>query len=306
METTIARTVQFTGAGLHTGRLVRLTVAPAPLRHGIVFHRSDLTGAAAILPARWDLVDGTPLCTRLVNAAGTTVSTIEHLMAALAGLGIVNARIDLDGPEVPILDGSAAPFVRKLVLAGVVPQAAECRLLKMRKSVEVRHGAASARLDPADGFEMDFRIDFTEAAIGHQALSLNMRNGAFVRELCDSRTFCRQSDVDAMRAQGLALGGSYDNAVVFDADTVLSPGGLRRPDEPVRHKMLDALGDLALAGAPILGRYTGVRAGHALTNRLLRAVFADPATHEWVTCDAAMARALPGTGVRPLDLALSA
>jgi UDP-3-O-[3-hydroxymyristoyl] N-acetylglucosamine deacetylase len=306
METTIAKTVQFTGAGLHTGRLVRLSVVPAPAGHGIVFMRTDLAGDAAVLPARWDLVDGTPLCTRLVNDAGTMVSTIEHLMAALAGLGIANARVELDGPEVPILDGSAAPFVRKLVMAGIVPQAADCRMLKIRKSVEVRHGDASARLDPADGFLLDFHIDFDEAAIGNQSLSLNMRNGTFVRELCDSRTFCRQSDVDAMRAKGLALGGTYHNAVVFDAETVLSPGGLRHPDEPVRHKMLDALGDLALAGGPILGRYTGVRAGHALTNRLLRAVFSDPENYEWVVCDAAMARALPGMGVRPIDLALSA
>ncbi|MGS4945995.1 UDP-3-O-acyl-N-acetylglucosamine deacetylase [Meridianimarinicoccus sp. RP-17] len=306
METTIAKTVQFTGAGLHTGRLVRMSVVPAPVGHGIVFHRTDLAGEAAVLPARWDLVDGTPLCTRLVNDAGTMVSTIEHLMAALAGLGITNARIELDGPEVPILDGSAAPFVRKLVMAGVMPQSADCRMLKIKKTVEVRHGDAVARLEPADGFFIDFHIDFAEAAIGHQSLSLNMRNGTFVRELCDSRTFCRQSDVDAMRAKGLALGGTYHNAVVFDADTVLSPGGLRHTDEPVRHKMLDALGDLALAGGPILGRYTGIRAGHALTNRLLRAVFADPANFEWVTCDTAMARALPGMGVRPMDLALSA
>lgn len=306
METTIAKAVQFTGAGLHTGRLVRMTIAPAPVGHGIVFHRSDLTGHGSVLPARWDLVDGSPLCTRLVNDAGTTVSTIEHLMAALAGLGIVNARIDLDGPEVPILDGSAAPFVRRLVMAGIVPQSADCRLLKIKRPVEVRHGDATARLDPADGFLLDFHIDFAEAAIGNQSLSLNMRNGTFVRELCDSRTFCRQSDVDAMRAKGLALGGTYHNAVVFDDNTVLSPGGLRHADEPVRHKMLDALGDLALAGGPILGRYTGIRAGHALTNRLLRAVFADPANYEWVTCDAAMARALPGMGVRPMDLALSA
>jgi len=306
MQSTIAKTVQFTGAGLHTGRLVRMSVAPAPAGHGIVFHRTDLTGDAAIVPAVWNLVDGTPLCTRLVNDAGTLVSTIEHLMAALAGLGIVNARIDLDGPEVPILDGSAAPFVRKLVMSGVVPQAADCRLLKIRKIVEVQQGDAMARLEPADGFFLDFRIDFAEAAIGSQALSLNMRNGTFVRELCDSRTFCRQSDVDAMRAKGLALGGTYHNAVVFGADTVLSPGGLRHADEPVRHKMLDALGDLALAGGPILGRYVGVRAGHALTNRLLRAVFADPASHEWITCDPAMARVLPGMGVRPMDLALSA
>jgi UDP-3-O-[3-hydroxymyristoyl] N-acetylglucosamine deacetylase len=306
MQSTVSKTVYFSGAGLHTGRLVRLAVHPADANHGIVFHRTDLSGAHAILPARWDLVDQTPLCTRLLNGAGVTVSTIEHLMASLAGLGVSNARIDIDGPEVPILDGSAAPFVRKLVAAGVVAQGVEARILKVLKPVEVVVGDASARLDPADGFHIDFDITFTDAAIGHQHLSLNMRNGAFVRVLCDSRTFCRQADVDEMRARGLALGGTHFNAVVFDGGAVLSPGGLRHANEPVRHKMLDALGDLSLAGGPILGRYTGVRAGHAMTNKLLRKLFADPTAYSWVDCDAHTASSLPGVGVRQADLALSA
>jgi UDP-3-O-[3-hydroxymyristoyl] N-acetylglucosamine deacetylase len=306
MQSTIANTVQVSGAGLHTGRLVRMTIRPAPVEHGIVFHRTDLAGAQAILPARWDFVEQSPLCTLLVNGLGGSVSTIEHLMAAFAGLGISNAVVELNGPEVPILDGSAAPFVRKLLAAGVAQQSDECRMLRILEPVEVRSGDAVARLDPADGFFIDFEIDFEDAAIGQQSMSLNMRNGAFVRALCDSRTFCRQSDVDEMRANGLALGGTPYNAVVFDGENVLSPGGLRHADEPVRHKMLDALGDLSLAGGPILGRYTGVRAGHAMTNRLLRAVFADPSAFEWVECDASIASSLPGVGVRPSDLALSA
>lgn len=306
MQSTIAKTVQFSGAGLHTGRLVRLSVMPADVDHGIVFHRTDLSGDAAVLAARWDLVEQTPLCTRLINDEGGSVSTIEHLMAALAGLGISNALITIDGPEVPILDGSAAPFVRKLVLAGVESQDSESRILKILKPVEVRVGDSVARLDPSDGFHIEFDIDFEDAAIGRQSRTLNMRNGAFVRTLCDSRTFCRQSDVDAMRANGLALGGTHHNAVVFDGGKVLSPGGLRHEDEPVRHKMLDALGDLSLAGGPILGRYTGVRAGHAMTNKLLRAVFADSTAYEWVDCDPATAMSLPGVGVRPADLAMSA
>lgn len=303
MQTTVARHVQFAGTGLHSGRPVRVDVRPAPVDHGIVFRRTDIRGQAALIPARWDLADQSPLCTRLVNDSGTSVSTIEHLMAALTGLGIRNALIDINGPEVPILDGSAAPFVRKLVRAGIHEQAGKLYLLKVLKPVEVRNGDAVARLEPSDGFHIDFEIDFDVAAIGHQRRTLNMKNGAFVTKLCDSRTFCRQADVDAMRAKGLALGGTHENAVVFDGDAVLSPGGLRHDDEPVRHKMLDALGDLGLAGMPILGRYRGVRAGHALTNRLLRELFSRPDAYVIVECKPSMLQSLPGAGVRESDLA---
>jgi UDP-3-O-[3-hydroxymyristoyl] N-acetylglucosamine deacetylase len=306
MQTTLRTTVGFQGTGLHSGRPVRLAVHPAPVDHGIVFRRTDFAGAKALLPARWDLVEISPLCTRLVNAAGVSVSTIEHLMAALAGLGVTNALIDIDGSEVPILDGSAAPFVRAILARGLIGQDAPARAIRVLKPVEVRDGDAVARLLPGPHMVIDFEIDFADAAIGRQNRSLNMRNGAFVRTLCDSRTFCRKSDVDAMHAKGLALGGTYDNAVVFDGVSVLSPGGLRHSDEPVRHKMLDALGDLALAGAPILGRYQGVRAGHAMTNLLLRALFADPDAWEMVDCDPLTAHALPGAGVTTSDLALCA
>ncbi|MEV8467713.1 UDP-3-O-acyl-N-acetylglucosamine deacetylase [Fluviibacterium sp. DFM31] len=306
MQMTVAKDMHFKGTGLHSGRPVHMIVHPAPRNHGIVFRRSDLTGEAAVLEARWDRAEQTPLCTRLVNDRGTSLSTIEHLMAAFAGLGITNALVEVNAPEVPILDGSAAPFVRKMLAAGLVRQAGPLHVIRILKPVTVTRGDAMATLTPSHGFHIDFRIDYDDAAIGHQSRSLNMRNGAFVRNLCDSRTFCRQSDVDAMRAAGLALGGTTENAVVFDGDEVLSPGGLRHLDEPVRHKMLDALGDLALAGMPIQGRYTGVRAGHSLTNALLRAVFADPEAFEIIECDAEMAQSLPGVGVQASDLALCA
>jgi len=306
MQWTLGTSVQFQGIGLHTARPVRMEVAPAPRDHGVVFRRSDIRGRDALVPARWDLVDQTPLCTRLINDAGTEVSTVEHLMAALAGLGLTNVLISINGPEVPILDGSAAPFVRKLVAAGLVWQGGERSLLRILQPVEVTREGAAARLEPANRFEIDFEIDFAEPAIGRQRRVLDMRNGAFVRSLCDSRTFCRSADVEIMRSNGLAGGGTFDNAIVFEGDTILTPGGLRHADEPVRHKMLDALGDLSLAGMPILGRYVGWRSGHAMTNRLLRKLFDTPSAFEIVSCDAQMAASLPGAGVRLADLAACA
>ncbi len=302
MQNTLKSPVTITGVGLHSGLPVQVTVQPAPAGHGIVFRRSDPVGGARDVPAIWSAVVPSRLCTMIANDSGTVVSTIEHLMAALAGTGIHNALILIDGPEVPILDGSAAPFVAAFLAAGIRRQAAPLAAIRVLKPVEVREGAAWARLEPAPMLEIDFRIDFAEAAIGRQERRLKMANGAFVRELCDSRTFCRQSDVEAMRARGQALGGTLENAVVFDGDRVLSPGGLRHVDEPVRHKMLDALGDLALAGAPLLARYTGERAGHALTNRLLRALFADPNAWRREMCGADCRALLPGTGVRRSDL----
>ncbi|MDO7632127.1 MAG: UDP-3-O-acyl-N-acetylglucosamine deacetylase, partial [Loktanella sp.] len=205
-------------------------------------------------------------------------------------------------PEVPIMDGSSAAFVRGIVEAGLTLHAAPLYAIEILREVEVVDGPAMARLSPATSLQIEFNIDFADAAIGHQEKTLNMANGTFVRELCDSRTFCRSSDVDAMRANGLALGGTLENAVVVDGDQVLSPGGLRHADEAVRHKMLDALGDLYTAGAPIMGRYTGQRAGHAMTNRLLKALFADPTAWRFTRCDAKIAARLPGVGVSKADL----
>ncbi len=278
-----------------------LVLRPAPANNGIVFRRVDIAGDNA-LTAVWDNVAVSPLNTRLTNSAGVTVSTIEHLMAALAGTGVHNVIVDIDGPEVPIMDGSAAAFVRGIVGAGLTRLSAPLYAIEILSNVIVEDGPAMAMLSPATSLQIDFDIDFTDAAIGRQAKTLNMANGAFVRELCDSRTFCRSSDVDAMRANGLALGGTLENAVVVDGDQVLSPGGLRHSDEAVRHKMLDALGDLYTAGAPILGRYTGVRAGHAMTNRLLQALFAQPDAWRMTRCDAKIAARLPGVGVSKADL----
>ncbi len=302
MQNTLETAVTFYGFGLHSGANVRMVINPAPTDHGIWFRRTDVTDADALIPARWDAVVPSRLCTLIANADGTSVSTIEHVMAALAGLAIYNARIDIDGPEVPILDGSAVPFVAALLAGGIQPQEAPVRAIRVLKTVEVRDGEALARLEPAEMLEIDFRIEFSDRAIGRQSHRLNMANGAFVRELSDSRTFCRQSDVDAMRAKGLALGGTLHNAVVFDGDKILSPGGLRYRDEPVRHKMLDALGDLSLAGAPLLARYTGIKAGHALTNRLLRTLFATPGAFDYDDCDPLAGGKLPGVGVHHGDL----
>ncbi len=302
VQNTLKSAAVFTGLGLHSGEPVRMVVRPAAAETGIWFRRTDLSAGDVMIPARWDAVVPSKLCTLVANPSGVSVSTIEHIMAALAGCAIHNAIIDIAGPEVPILDGSSVSFVDRFLQVGLVAQTAPVRAIRVLKTVEVREGEAVARLEPSDMLEIDFQIDFTEAAIGRQEKTLNMANGAFVRELCDSRTFCLQSDVDRMRANGLALGGTLENAVVFEDGRVLSPGGLRHSDEPVRHKMLDALGDLSLAGGPILGRYTGVRAGHALTNRLLRALFAQPEAWAYVDCSTQTGCKLPGMGVHRGDL----
>lgn len=297
VQTTMRSAVSFEGVGLHSGKPACLTLRPASAEHGIWFKRTDISLGDTLIPARWDVVEQSPLCTRIINKAGVSVSTIEHVMAALAGCGIHNALVEIDGPEVPILDGSSQPFVSGILARGVREQYAPIRALEILKPVEVRTPNGWARLDPADRLVIDFHIDFADEAIGEQEMALDMANGAFVRELCDSRTFCRKADVDMMHANGLALGGTLENAVVVDGADVLSPGGFRHADEAVRHKMLDALGDLALAGAPILGRYTGFRAGHAMTNTLLHALFATPGAFRMTVCDPETAARLPGSGV---------
>lgn len=297
MQHTLKSPLRFSGVGLHSGQPVQMVIRPAAVEHGIWFRRSDIRFGDAMIPARWDSVNQSPLCTLLENASGVTVSTVEHVMAALAGCGVHNALIELDGPEVPILDGSAAVFVRAIMSRGLRRQAAPVRAIRVLETVEARRGDAWARLAPSDRLSIDFTIKFDDSAIGTQSKALTMSNGTFVRELCDSRTFCRKADVDAMHAKGLALGGTLENAVVVDGDRILSPGGLRHRDEAVRHKMLDAVGDLYLAGAPLIGAYTGHRAGHALTNDLLRALFARPSAYEMVVCDPAMTARLPGVDV---------
>ncbi len=303
MQTTLRKPISLVGTGLHSGRPVRMRLLPRPADHGIWFCRTDVTDRDNLIQAAFDSVVDTTLCTRIGNEAGVTVSTIEHLMAAFAGCGLRNVMVEIDGPEVPILDGSARGFVRKIMQAGLRELDAPMRALKIVRPIMVSEGGVAAALLPAGGFEIDFEIDFEDAAIGHQHKALDMANGSFVRELADCRTFCRREDVEAMQAAGLALGGTLENAVVVSGTEVLNPGGFRRADECVRHKMLDALGDLALAGFPIIGRYVGSRAGHGVTNRLLRKLFATPGAHAVVTCSPEMEQQLPGFDIHPSDLA---
>lgn len=302
MQTTFKREITLVGMGLHSGRPARLVMHPAT-SGGIRFRRVDIRDRDNVIPALYDHVVDTTLCTRLGNEAGATVSTVEHLMAALAGTGITHALIDIDGPEVPIMDGSAQRFVQAILKAGLRALPGAARAIRILKPVQLVEGDVVAELRPAAALSIDFEIDFSDAAIGRQGKRLSMVNGTFVHELSDCRTFCRRADIEAMQAHGLARGGSLDNAVVVDGADILNPGGLRRSDEFVRHKMLDALGDLALAGAPILGAYRGVRAGHGSTNRLLRKLFATEGAWAEVALDAVAAERLPGAGLGFADFA---
>jgi UDP-3-O-[3-hydroxymyristoyl] N-acetylglucosamine deacetylase len=301
MLTTLERETILRGTGLHSGRPVRLVLRPAT-EGGIRFRRTDVTDRDNIIPARYDAVSDTTLCTVLRNEAGVSVSTVEHLMAALAGLGVTHALVDVDGPEIPIMDGSAHRFVQAILRAGLREFPGPTRAIRILRPVRDEQGDVVAELRPADALSIRFEIDFPDEAIGRQEKTLSMLNGTFVHELSDCRTFCRRAEVEMMQSRGLALGGSLDNAVVVDGDQVLNPGGFRRADECVRHKMLDAVGDLALAGAPILGAYHGVKAGHGATNRLLRKLFSEPDAWEWAVLTEQETGQLPGAGVRFGDL----
>ncbi len=282
---TLKSVIRLTGIGLHSGAKATLTISPAAPDAGITFIRTDKRGFAARIPAIYANVVDTRLCTVLGNAEGTTVGTVEHVLAALAGCGIDNAVLAIDGPEVPIMDGSSAPFVAAIERTGRVEQDAPRRVIRVLKPVTVGNGLVTASLMPSERPEFSFEIDFDSAVIGQQTAHFALSAGAFGEEIGDARTFCFLHDVEAMQKAGLARGGSLDNAVVVDKeqDRVLNADGLRSPDEFVRHKILDAVGDLYLAGGPILGRYHGSRAGHALNNQLLRALFVDRSTWCWDT-----------------------
>ena len=266
----------FAGVGVHTGAYTRVVVRPAPADHGIAFIRTDVADRDNRIAASGEAVCKTQLGTVIGNADGVTVSTIEHLMAALVMLGVDNALVELDGPEMPIMDGSAEPFVRLLDRAGLRPQAAARRFIDILRPVEVTDGDKRAALKPASGFEVAFEIRFPTSVIGRQSVDLAMDEHTFRHEIADCRTFGFLHEVEALRAMGLARGGSLENAVVIEGDRVLNPEGLRRSDEFVRHKALDAIGDLYVLGAPLIGRYEGVLAGHGLNNQLVRALLAQP------------------------------
>src|SRR5712692_2799485 len=260
------------GIGLHCGQPVAMVLRPAPADTGIVFRRLD---AGAEIRARWTSTAESALSTVLSNGEGIEIGTIEHLMAALAGSQVDNALIELDGPEVPIMDGSAAPFLLLIERVGVVPQDAARRAFKILKPVWVGENGSSAALLPEHGFSMTFEIDFDNPLIRRQDIALNFEPGTFQAELAPARTFGLLDDWPRLKAAGLARGGSLDNAVVISGNRVLNDGGLRFADEFVRHKLVDALGDLYLAGGPIIGHFRGLRSGHALNRRLLAALFAD-------------------------------
>jgi UDP-3-O-[3-hydroxymyristoyl] N-acetylglucosamine deacetylase len=266
----------FAGVGVHTGAYTRVSVRPAPADAGVTFVRTDVTDRDNRVPASGEAVCKTQLGTVIGNADGVTVSTIEHLMAALVMLGIDNAVVELDGPEMPIMDGSAAPFVQIIDRAGRRMQDAPRRYIEILSPIEVVDGDKRASLRPAADFEVAFEIAFASAAIGRQRIDLRMDEQAFRRELADCRTFGFLHEVEALRAMGLARGGSMENAVVIEGDRILNPEGLRRPDEFVRHKALDAIGDLYVLGAPILGRFEGLLAGHGVNNALVRELLARP------------------------------
>lgn len=276
---TVRSPVRFSGIGVHTGVQARVTLLPAPSDTGVVFIRTDVRDQDNRIAVSGEAVCKTQLGTVITNAAGVTVSTIEHLMAALVMTGVDNVVVEIDGPEMPIMDGSSIDFVRGLDRAGLQPQGALRRFVEIIDVVEVIEGDKRATLRPSEGFEVAFEIAFASAAIGRQAVDLKMDAEAFRSELADCRTFGFLHEVEALRAMGLARGGSMDNAVVIDGDEILNPEGLRRPDEFVRHKALDAIGDLFVLGAPVIGRFEGVLAGHALNNAVVRALLATP--HAW-------------------------
>ena len=282
-QRTLKNVIRATGVGLHGGEKVFLTLRPAPVDTGIVFRRTDLAPVVEI-PADAALVSETTLCTGL-SREGAKVQTVEHLMSALAGLGIDNAYVELTAAEIPIMDGSAGPFVFLLQSAGIAEQSAPKRFIRIKRPVEVREGDKFARFEPHDGFRIGFTVKFDHPAIPDSLsrVEIDFSTEAYIREVSRARTFGFMSDLEYMRERNLGLGGSMDNAIVLDEFRVLNEDGLRYADEFVRHKILDAVGDLYLAGHPIIGAYEGYKSGHALNNRLVRALLADAGAWEEVS-----------------------
>ena len=282
-QRTIKNVTRATGVGLHSGEKVYLTMRPAAPDAGVVFRRVDVEPPVEI-PADATLVSETTLCTGL-SQGGAKVQTVEHLMSALAGLGIDNILIELSAPEVPIMDGSSGPFVFLLQSAGIVEQDARKRFIRIKRPVEVRDGDKIARFEPFDGFRLGFTIEFNHPAIptSQSRAEVEFSTENYIREVSRARTFGFMHDLEYMRDRNLGLGGSMDNAIVLDDFRVLNDDGLRYADEFVRHKILDAVGDLYLAGHPIIGAFEGFKSGHALNNTLVRALLADRSAWEEIT-----------------------
>ena len=282
-EQTIVAPAICAGVGVHTGQRVRLAIRPAPAGTGIVFVRTDISDRDNRIKVSGEAVIDARLNTMIENAAGVRLSTIEHLMAAFCALGVSNAIVEVDGPELPILDGSALPFVQLLDRAGFRRQSNPVQYIEILDPIRVTDGDKHAALLPCDRYEMRFEIDFDAAVIGNQVVDFVVDEPTFRNEIMAARTFGFAHEVQALRQAGLARGGSLENAVVIDEGQILNPGGLRMEREFVRHKALDAIGDLYVLGAPLLGRYEGYKAGHAVNNLLVRALLANPQSWRTVT-----------------------
>jgi UDP-3-O-[3-hydroxymyristoyl] N-acetylglucosamine deacetylase len=283
LQRTIRESVKTTGIGLHSGLRVEMTLRPAPPNRGIVFRRVDLSSPVD-LPANAMAIGDTRLASVLVNGAAR-VSTVEHLLSACAGLGVDNLAVDLTAEEVPIMDGSASTFVYLLQSAGLQVQDAPKKYLQVKKAVQVQEGDKWARLEPYFGFRLEFSIEFRHPAVNAtgQTVSFDFADASYARDIARARTFGFMHEVEAMHSRGLGRGGSLDNAIVLDEYRVLNDGGLRLGDEFARHKLLDAIGDLYLAGHPLLAKFTAFKSGHALNNQLLRKLFADQEAYELVS-----------------------
>lgn len=284
LQRTIKNRMVCQGVGVHTGVLSKMTLLPAPESTGIVFRRTDHPGVAGVIPAKFDKVTDTKLGTTIGNVYGVKVHTVEHLMAAVVGCGVTNLVIEIDGAEVPIMDGSAGPFVFLLECAGIVTQSALQQIIRVRETVRVEDGDKYAELRPGVGFSAELEIAFENCpVIDRQFYAFDLDAPSFKAELARARTFGFRHEVEYLQANGLALGGSLANSIVVDGGRVMNEEGLRYGDEFVRHKLLDVVGDLALAGAPLFAQFRGFKTGHALNNRLLRELFARKSSYEVVT-----------------------
>lgn len=279
-QNTIERKVSCIGIGLHSGQEVKLALNPAPVDTGIVFKRTDITGFDNIIKADYRNVTKTNLGTTISNDEGTMVATVEHLMAALWGCGVDNIIIEVNAAEIPIMDGSSEPFVFLIDCAGIKPQEKNRKIVKVLKQVEVRDGDKFVRIEPANDFSVTLEIDFPTKAIANQKCVFDSSAVSFKTDLCRARTFGFEHEVDYMRKNGLAKGGSLENAIVIKGDEVVNKEGLRYSDEFVRHKILDCIGDFYLAGSRIEGHFTGYKTGHKLNNQTLRELFADKSAYE--------------------------
>lgn len=282
MQHTLQSKATIRDIGLHSGAQITMHLIPAEENHGIVFIRTDIIEGDNVIPARWDSVVDTQLCTVIGNDNGVRVGTIEHLMSALRGCGVDNLIVEIDGGEVPAMDGSAMPFVEVIENVGVKAQSLPKRAIRVLKEICVEDNGKSVTLKPDEACVFAGEIEFDHGDIGYQRFETQLVNGNFKHDIAQARTFGFLHEVEYMRAQGLALGGSLDNAIILDTDGVMNPSGLRFTNEFIRHKLLDAIGDLYLAGGHILGLYDGVKAGHAINNSILHALFASDENWEYV------------------------